>query len=158
LIAFIHEMCLQWNRDNILWPLTFLSFLSSSKCHLWGALCEKFGKMHMWRPCSSSRNKIPFRHWVRGRLHVYKSAYELRTIWYKSDGHPISCTIRKLSVYTFDTISRSNPYTIWCPRKAIFLFRGILNSVEYKIGADSYRMGNRMVSKSYADSCADSYV
>jgi hypothetical protein len=81
----------------------------------------------------------------------------LRTICCKSDGDTISCTIRILSVYTNNTIPRTNswtnPYTIWCLHlswaleRQFFLFFGILNLVEFKIGADSYRTRNRMRTK-----------
>jgi hypothetical protein len=38
------------------------------------------------------------------------------------------------------------------------LFRGKINRVQFKIGADLYRTGNHMCSKSSGDSYSDSYA
>jgi hypothetical protein len=42
-------------------------------------------------------------------------------------------------------------------RKEKMMFPRKLNYVQFIIGADSYRMGNRLCSKSYGDSNADLY-
>jgi hypothetical protein len=79
-----------------------------------------------------------------------------------------SCTFFTSNLVLFSIYEGENDVSrkiklcpIWCflaYMKGKMMFPGKLNCVQFKIGIDLYRTGNRMRIKSYADSYTDSYA